>query len=150
MIAWAASRVGSTLMTPDTSGLIKPFTAQVGSNGIALVNITQSLHGLAWVVYQIGFALNIQALAAQVAAHVNGTPLASTVGMQISAFASLQQNAPYAMESFMVGPPYVTLEAGDAIVCAVTGAVAGDTFTAAAYVNEIPSPALMRARNARA
>lgn len=138
------------MTTPaDTSGLIKPFVAPVASDGIALVTITQSIHGLAWVVLQIGFALNIQALSAQVAAHVNGTPLSSSVAMQISAFASLQQNAPYAMESFMVGPPYVTLEAGDQIVCAVTGATPGDTFTAAAYVNEIPSPALRRAHNAR-
>lgn len=129
----------------DTSGLIKPFTAPVGANGIALVNITMAIHGLAWVVYQIGFALNIQATAAQVAAHVNGTPLAATVGMQISAFANIPQNAPYAMESFMVGPPYITLETGDMIVCAVTGAVPGDTFTAAAYVNEIISPAAARA-----
>lgn len=139
------------MTTPDTSGLIKPFIATVQANGIAVAVITQSIHGLAWVVYQIGFALNQQALGAQVAAHVNGQPLAATVQMQISAFAQLAQNAPYAMESFMVGPPYVTLEAGDSITCAVTQAVVGDTFTATAYVNEIPSPAMQRAyNNARA
>lgn len=137
-----------TLDQSNTSGLIKPFVAPVAANGIAVVTISQSIHGLAWVVYQIGFALNIQALNAQVAAHVNGQPLAATVAMQISAFAQIPQNAPYAMESFMVGPPYITLETGDQIVCAVTGAVSGDTFTATAYVNEIPSPAIQRARRA--
>lgn len=130
----------------DTSGLIKPFTAVVGSNGIAVVNITMSIHGLAWVVYQIGFALGQLATAPQVAAHVNSQPLAATVTMQLSAFASIPQQPAYAMESFFVGPPYITLEAGDSITCAVTGAVPGDTFTAAAYVNEILSPAVQRAR----
>lgn len=135
-------------MASNTSGLIKPFTAPVGSNGIATVTVTQTIHGLAWVVYQLGFALNEQALSAQVAAHVNGTPLASTVPMQISAFAQLQNDAPYAMESFMVGPPYITLETGDQIVVAVVGAVSGDTFTVAAYVDEISSPAMQRASQA--
>jgi hypothetical protein len=131
----------------DTSGLIKPFVQAVGSNGIAVVNVTQSIHGLAWVVYQIGFGLGIQASSPQVAAHVNGTPLAATVAMQISAFASIPGQAPYAMESFMVGPPYITLEAGDSVTCAVIGATPGDVFTASAYVNEIPSPAGQRARS---
>jgi hypothetical protein len=132
-------------MTPDTTGLIKPFTAPVGSNGIAVVTVTQSIHGLAWVVMQVGFALNIVASSAQVAAHINGTPLAATVNMQPSAFSSITQNTPYAMESFMVGPPYVTLEAGDQMVCAVISATPGDTFTVGAYVNEIQSPAITRA-----
>jgi hypothetical protein len=130
----------------DTSGLIKPFTAPVNASGIALVNITMSIHGLAWVVYQIGFALGKLATAPQVAAHVNGQPLAATVTMQISAFSSITGQPGYAMESFFVGPPYITLEAGDSITCAVTGAVSGDTFTAAAYVNEILSPAALRAQ----
>jgi hypothetical protein len=135
------------MTTPaDTSGLIKPFTGTVGSNGIAVVTVTQSIHGLAWIILQVGFALNIVASSAQVAAHVNGTPLAATVNMQPSAFASITGNSPYAMESFMVGPPYVTLEAGDQMVCAVISATPGDTFTVGAYVNEIPSPAAMRAR----
>ena len=135
------------MTTPaDTSGLIKPFTAPVAANGIAVVTVTQSHHGLAWIILQVGFALNQVASAAQVAAHINGTPLAATVNMQASAFASITSNAPYAMESFMVGPPYVTLEAGDQMVCAVIGANPGDTFTVGAYVNEIPSPAMLRAR----
>lgn len=135
-----------TTSSGDTSGLIKPFTATVGSNGIATVNVTMAIHGLAWVVYQIGFGLGKQASSPQVAAHVNGTPLAATVAMQISAFASIPGQAPYAMETFFVGPPYVTLEAGDSITCAVIGANSGDIFTASAYVNEIVSPALQRAR----
>lgn len=130
----------------NTSGLIKPFTAPVAANGIALVTITQSIHGLAWIVLQVGFALNQVASSPQVAAHINGTPLAATVNMQLSAFANLVGNSPYAMESFMVGPPYVTLEAGDQMVCAVTGANPGDTFTVAAYVNEVLSPAIRRAQ----
>jgi hypothetical protein len=130
----------------NTSGLIKPFTAPVASTGIAVVNITMAIHGLAWVVYQIGFGLGQTAANPQIAAHVNGTPLAATVTMQPSAFASIVGQAPYAMESFFVGPPYITLEAGDSITCAVTGAVSGDTFTASAYVNEIPSPAGQRAQ----
>ena len=133
----------------DTSGLIKPFTATVGSNGIALATISMSIHGLAWVVYQIGFGLGKQALTAQVAAHVNGQPLAATVVMQLSAFSMITGQPAYAMESFFVGPPYITLEAGDGITCAVINAVAGDVFTATAYVNEIMSPAMRRAYNAR-
>jgi hypothetical protein len=134
------------MSTPDTSGLIKPFTAKVASTGIAIVTISMSIHGLAWVVYQIGFGLGEVASSPQIAAHVNGTPLAATVTMQPSAFASIKGQAPYAMESFFVGPPYITLEAGDSITCAVTGATSGDTFTAAAYVNEIVSPAATRAQ----
>jgi hypothetical protein len=135
------------MTTPaDTSGLIKSFTGTVGSNGIAVVTITQSIHGLAWIILQVGFALNEVASSPQVAAHVNGIPLAATVNMQVSAFANVTGNTPYAMESFMVGPPYVTLEAGDQMVCAVTGATPGDTFTVGAYVNEIPSPAMTRAQ----
>jgi hypothetical protein len=130
----------------DTSGLIKPFTATVNAAGIATVNITMAIHGLAWIVYQIGFGLGIQASSPQVAAHVNGTPLAATVAMQVSAFASITGQAPYAMETFFVGPPYVTLEAGDSITCAVIGATSGDIFTASAYVNEVASPAGQRAK----
>ena len=133
----------------DTSTLLKTFTATVASSGIAVATVAMSIHGLAWVVYQIGFGLGMTANNAQIAAHVNGVPLAATVAMQPSAFASIAGQAPYAMESFFVGPPYITLEAGDSIVCAVTGATSGDTFTAAAYVNEITSPAAVRAYNAR-
>lgn len=132
----------------DTSGLIKPFTASVNSSGIAIATISMTIHGLAWVVYQIGFALGKFKSGAQVAAHVNGQPLAATIAMQQSAFSSITNNPPYAMESFMTGPPYVTLESGDQIVCAVVGATSGDVFTATAYVNEIASPAMIRAMNA--
>jgi len=117
--------------------IIKPFTAQVNSSGYALLAITHSLHGLVWKVYQIGFALGQQATAAQVAAHVNGIPLAATIPMQVSVFSKFPTQAPYAMESFMVGPPYINLEAGDQIMVGVIGAISGDTFTAAAYVDEL-------------
>jgi len=137
-------------MPSDTPSLIKPFTAQVGSNGIATVSITQTNHGLAWVVYQIGFALGQQASSPQVAAHFNSQPLVASAPMQVSAFAAMPTAAPYAMETFFYGPPYICLESGDQIVCAVTGANPGDTFTASAYVNEIPSPATVNATNAQA
>jgi hypothetical protein len=139
------------MMTADsanTSGLIKPFTAKVAATGIATAVISQNSHGLAWIVYQIGFALAQQAPSPSVAAHVNGVPLVSSAPMQISAFASIAGAAPYAMETFFYGPPYVTLEPGDQITCAVVGANSGDTFTVAAYVNEIVSPATQRAQNA--
>ncbi len=120
----------------------------MGSNGIAIAIITQTSHGLAWVVYQIGFGLGQQASSPQVAAHLNGQPLVASAPMQLSAFASVPGAAPYAMETFFYGPPYVTLESGDSITCAVTGANPGDIFTAAAFVNEIMSPAQARAQAA--
>ena len=129
----------------DTPLLIKPFTAKVGANNIAVVTVTQSNHGLSWIVYQLGLALGQAAPSPQVAAHVNGIPLAATVTMQNSAFVSIAGQSPYAMESFFVGPPYVNLEAGDQLVVAVTGANSGDIFTVGAYVNEIISPALQAA-----
>jgi len=132
----------------NVSSLIKPFTAAVGSNGIATLAITQSLHGLCWVVYQIGFALGQNASSPQVAAHFNSQPLVASAAMQVSAFAQVPTDAPYAMETFFYGPPYVVLESGDQIVCAVIGATPGDTFTAGAYVNEIPSLAQTAAQNA--
>lgn len=137
-----------TADSTNTSGLIKPFTAAVGSNGIATAVITQTNHGLAWVVYQIGFGLGQQAPSPQVAAHLNGQPLVASAPMQLSAFASVPGAAPYAMETFFYGPPYVTLEPGDAITCAVIGANSGDIFTVSAYVNEIQSPATARAQAA--
>lgn len=130
----------------DIPLLIKPFTAKVAASGIAVVTITQTNHGLAWIIYQIGFALNQQAPSPQIAAHVNGVPLAATTTMQNSAFAGVTGQSPYAMESFFVGPPYINLEAGDQMVCAVVGAISGDTFTVGAYVNEIPSPSAIAAR----
>lgn len=119
--------------------LIKPFTAQVNASGQAVVQISHSLHGLSWRVYQIGMALGKTATGPQAAAHVNGVPLAATIVMQPSVFASIVGQAPYAMESFFNGPPYIDLEAGDVITCAVLGAVSGDIFTAAAYISEQPS-----------
>jgi len=120
----------------DTFSLIKPFTAVVGSNGQASLSITQAINGLIWQVFQIGFALNQVALAAQVGAHMNGIPLTSTVYMQQVTFSGF----PYRMESFFVGPPFVGLKAGDQIVCAVVGATPGDTFTAGAYISEEQDP----------
>lgn len=119
--------------------LIKPFTAKVNASGQAVAVVTHSLHGLTWRVYQIGFGLGVLAPSPQVAAHVNGVPLAATVSMQPSVFASITGQAPYAMESFFNGPPYIDLEAGDSITCAVLGATSGDTFTAAAYITEAPA-----------
>jgi hypothetical protein len=123
----------------QTPTLAKPFTAKIAASGIAVVTVTHSLHGLSWIVYQIGFALGQAAPSPQVAAHFNGVPLTATVTMQVSAFASIASQSPYAMESFFVGPPYANLEAGDMLVCAVTGANSGDTFTVGAYINEMPS-----------
>jgi hypothetical protein len=116
--------------------LIKPFTASVNSSGQAVATIQHTLSGLAWKIYQIGFGLGQLAPSPQVAAHVNGVPLAATVAMQPSVFANIVGQAPYAMESFFVGPPYIILSSGDAIVCAVLGATSGDVFTAAAYIEE--------------
>jgi len=116
--------------------LIKPFTAKVNNLGQAVVQIQHSVHGLVWKVYQIGFGLGVAAPSPQVAAHVNSVPLAATVTMQSSVFASISAQPPYAMESFFVGPPYIILSAGDMITCAVLGASSGDIFTAAAYIDE--------------
>lgn len=116
--------------------LIKPFTAQVNASGQAIVTISHSIHGLQWYVYQVGFALGVNSPLAQVAAHVNGAPLMATVTMQPSVFGLLIGQPPYAMESFMSGPPYITLLAGDQIVCGVIHAAANDTFTCTAYVDE--------------
>ena len=116
--------------------LIKPFTATVNNSGQAVLQIGPSLQGITWTVQQIGFGLGKSAVSPKVAAHVNGVPLAATVVMQPSVFASILGQAPYAMETFFVGPPYIDLSAGDAITCAVLGATAGDTFTAAAYIEE--------------
>jgi hypothetical protein len=116
--------------------ILKPFTGTVNAAGQGLVTIEHNLHGIMWKIYQVGFGLGKTALTAQVAAHVNGIPLMSTVVMQQSAFASITGQAPYAMESFMVGPPYIYLQAGDMITCAVINAVSGDVFTCGAYLDE--------------
>lgn len=119
-------------LTDQTFSLIKPFTGVVASNGKGMTVISHSLKGIVWQIFQIGFALNLKAFNPQVGAHMNGIPLTSAVAMQPVSFPGV----PYAMESFFVGPPYVGLKAGDQIVCAVTGATSGDTFTAGAYISE--------------
>lgn len=116
--------------------LIKPFTAPVNASGIAVVIVTHPLSYLRWKVYQVGIGLGKTAINAQVAAHVNGVPLAATVQMQPSVFANIPGQSPYAMESFMVGPPYINLSAGDQFVIGVQNAVSGDTLTVAAYIDE--------------
>lgn len=127
-----------TTITPGRAMLIKPFQATVNASGQAVVAVTHGIHGLVWKVYQLGFALGQVALIAQTAAHINGIPLAGNVVMQQSVFSQLATlgQAPYAMESFMVGPPYPILSAGDMITCGVINAVAGDTFTVGAYIEE--------------
>jgi hypothetical protein len=117
--------------------LIKPIQGTVNASGQGLAVVTHSLSGLVWKVYQIGFGLGKSAPSPQVAAHVNGVPLASTVTMQTSVFAAISGQPPYAMESFFVGPPYIYLNSGDSITCAVIGATPGDIFTAAAYIEEL-------------
>lgn len=117
--------------------LIKPFMSSVNAQGQAVVRVQHNLHGLVWKIYQLGIALGQVSLLAQAAAHVNGIPLTSTVTMQQSVFSSLPGEAPYAMETFMVGPPYPNLEAGDFITVGVINAIAGDTLTVGAYVDEL-------------
>lgn len=116
---------------------ITPFTASVNASGIAVVTIGHSLSNIKWKIYQVGIGLGKTAINAQVAAHVNGVPLAATVQMQPSVFANIPGQAPYAMESFMVGPPYIILSSGDQFVIGVQNAVSGDTFTCAAYYDEL-------------
>lgn len=137
-------------ITDNVPLLIKPFVAKVNASGIATLKIQHNNHGLAWIVYQIGFALGQLAPSPQVAAHMNSIPLVASVTMQQSAFASIVAEAPYAMETFFYGPPYINLEAGDYITCAVTGANSGDSFTAGAFVNEVLSPAMQQAQAAYA
>ena len=124
-------------LTNETFTLIKPFVVKVNASGFGSVEITHSLQGIIWQVFQIGFALGQTAFNPQIGAHMNGIPLTSSVAMQPVAFTGF----PYAMESFFVGPPYVGLKAGDKIVCAVTGAAASDVFTAGAYISEEDDPA---------
>jgi hypothetical protein len=123
-------------LTDQTFSLIKPFTGSVGSNGIAQVTVSHSIHGLIWQVYQLGFGLNEPATFAQAGAHMNGVPLSPAVLMQPVSFPGV----PYALESFMVGPPYVGLKAGDQLVCSVINAKAGDTFTVGAFISEEDDP----------
>lgn len=134
----------------DTYTLIKPFTAIVNASGQATITITQTIHGLAWQVMQIGLGLGQLAPSPQIAALVNGVPFVSSVVMAPSVFANFPGLAPLAMTTELTGPPYPVLEAGDQMLVGVTGANAGDTFTAAAYVNEVPSPAATAAANNQA
>lgn len=118
---------------------IRAITATVNSNGQAIIRIRHDLHGLAWKVYQIGMALGIlNNSPPQVAAHVNGIPLAGSAFMQPSVFNQITGEPAYAMESFFVGPPYVILQAGDTITCAVMSATAGDVFTVGVFLEERP------------
>jgi hypothetical protein len=112
---------------------VTPFVATVNASGQAVVEVGHSLSSVVWKVYQIGFALGQAAPSPQVAAHFNGVPLAASATMQTSVFADIVGQAPYAMENFMFGPPYLYLNSGDQITCAVLGANSGDTFTAAVY-----------------
>lgn len=119
--------------------LIKPFVVTVNASGQAVAVVMHNIHGLVWKVYQIGFGLGVAAPSPRVAAHINGIPLVASAPMQQSVFASIQGQAPYAMETFFYGPPYPVLSAGDQIACAVLGATAGDAFTVGAYVEERPA-----------
>lgn len=130
----------------DTYSSIVPFTATVNASGFAYVDVTHSLHGLAWEVVQVGLGLGQLAPSPQVAALINGIPFVSTVVMAPSVFASLTGQAPIAMTSEFSGRPYPVLEAGDILKVGVTGANPGDVFTVGAYVNEIDSPASNAAR----
>ena len=125
----------------DTYTLIKPFTAKVDGNGNAFVEVTHSIHGLAWQVMQVGIGLGQPAPSPQIAAMVNGIPFVSSVVLAPSVFASIVGSVPLAMTTELTGPPYPTLEAGDKLSIGVTGATPGDTFLVGAYVNEIDSPA---------
>jgi hypothetical protein len=116
--------------------LIKPFTGSVNASGQSVVTVSQNLHGIVWKVFQVGFGLGQVASLAQVAVHVNGIPLTPSILMQQSVFSSIVGTAPYAMEAFVVGPPYIILEAGDQMVCGLINGVSGDTFTVGAYVEE--------------
>lgn len=130
----------------DTYSSIHPFTATVNASGFAYVDVTHSLHGIAWEVVQIGLGLGLAAPSPQVAALINGIPFVSTVVMAPSVFANLTGQPPVAMTSEFSGKPYPLLEAGDVLKVGVTGATAGDVFTVGAYINEIDSPASAAAR----
>lgn len=119
--------------------IIHPFQSVVNGSGQAVVHVTHNLAGITWKVWQLGLSLGQVSLLAQAAAHVNGIPLTSTVLMQKSVFASLPppiSEPPYAMASFMAGPPHINLRAGDVIVVGIINAIAGDVFTVGAYVDE--------------
>lgn len=132
----------------DTYSNIQPFTGPVDGNGNGYATITHSIHGLAWVVVQVGVSLQKPASSPQVAAIVNGIPLVSSAVMVRSVFASLPGVAPIAMTTEFSGVPYPVLEAGDRLVVGVTGATPGDVLTVGAFVNEVESPAAIAARNA--
>lgn len=111
---------------------MKPFKGTVGSNGQATAVISRNTQSLIWQMFQIGFALNLAAFNPQVRGYVSGIPLTAAVAMQLVRFTGF----PYQMRSYFVGPPCVGLKAGDQIVCAVTNATPGNTFTAGAYIPE--------------
>jgi hypothetical protein len=136
-------------MANDVYTLIKPFTTVVDANGNAVLEISHSIHGLAWQVMQIGLSLGKAAPSPQVAATINGIPFVSSVVMGTSVFASMPGSAPVAMTTELTGPPYPVLEAGDKMMVGVTGATAGDIFLAGAYINELESPATQAATQAQ-
>jgi len=134
--------------TSDVYSLIKPFTGPVDVNGNGFAVVTHNIHGLAWVVVQVGISLQQRASSPQVAAIVNGIPLVSSAVMVVSVFASLPGVAPIAMTTEFSGVPYPVLEAGDRLTVGVTGATPGDILTVGAFVNEIISPATQAAMEA--
>lgn len=129
----------------DVANQIRPFTATVGINGQAIVQIGHSLHGLAWIIYQIGLSLGQAAPSPEISAIVNGVPFVSSVVMSTANLASFPGAPPAAMVSAFSGPPYPMLEAGDLMQIGVIGAKAGDTFTAGVFMQEIDSPTLAAA-----
>lgn len=116
--------------------LIKPYTQAVDASGHAIVTISHGLHGIQWKIYQVGFALGQSGGIPQVGALVNGQPLASTISLQPSVFGAIPGQPPFKLLSFMVGPPYILLKAGESMTCGLTGGTSGDTFTVTAYIDE--------------
>lgn len=136
-------------MAGDSFSLVKPFSAIVNSNGVAVVDASHSLHGIAWVCQQIGFSLGVAAQSPEVSALFNGLAFVSTLVMSNSPFSGVTGRPTVAMTAQFSGPPYVTMEAGDVISLGVQGATAGDTFQVALYVDEGESPATANARRAQ-
>jgi len=117
--------------------LIKPFTGTVNSSGNALVQVTQGIADMVWVIYQLGLALNESAVFPQAGAQYNGVPLASSVALVPSPFSTFNGFSPYAMLGFMVGPPYLFLSTSDQLNMGLVGGTSGDTFTVAVFCDEL-------------
>lgn len=135
-------------MPNETPSLVKPFSATVNANGVAVVDVSHSIHGLGWQILQIGFSLGQGAQSPEVSALYNGVPFVSTLVMSNSPFANIPGRAPVSMTAQFSGPPYPMLEAGDILTLGVLGANSGDSFVVACYINEMESPASVAARNA--